>query len=83
MRSPFEEDQDAGQVARRLGFTITRRYNAIDVYDEKALAAAGFTVSKPKPDFGKIAEALHDGREVPGARFRSIEYVLRPVGGGE
>jgi hypothetical protein len=78
-RSPFAEDQAAHQVARSLGFTIARRYEAIDVYDEKALAEGGFLSKKPKPDFGRIAEALRSGHEVPGARFRTMEYVLRPA----
>lgn len=82
-RSPFAEDQAAHQVARSLGFELVRRYRAIDVYDEAALKAAGFTSTKPRPDFGRISEALDAGVEVPGARFRyCTEYVMRAIGGG-
>jgi hypothetical protein len=83
MMPPFEEDTHAHQVAKSLGFTLARRYQAIDVYDEAALKLAGWMITRPKPDFARIAEALRDGVEVPGARFRCMEYVLRPVGGVE
>jgi len=78
-RSPFLEDTQAHRLANALGFTLTRRYEAIDVYDPAALEAAGFMITKPKPDFAKIAQALREGRPVPGAQFRSMEYVLRPA----
>jgi len=77
-RSPFQEDTAAHRLAESMGFTLVRRYEAIDVFDPAALEAAGFTSSKPKPDFAKISKALHEGQEVPGAQFRTMEYVLRP-----
>lgn len=77
-RTPLAEDTAAHQVAAALGFQLVRRYQAIDVYDEKALEAAGFTSTKPKPDFARISKALNAGEAVEGARFRTMEYVLRP-----
>lgn len=77
-RTVFEEDVAAHQVAAALGFELQRRYRKIEITDEKAVAAAGFTSSKPKPDYGKISAALDAGCEVPGARFVTTEYVLRP-----
>ena len=77
-RSAFEEDTAAHRVAAALGFTLARRYQAIDIFDEAALKAAGWMITKPKPDFARIADALREGKEVPGARFRSMEYILRP-----
>jgi hypothetical protein len=82
-RTPFEEDTAAHQVARSLGFTLERKFRAIEITDEAALKAAGFTSSKPKPDYGAISKALDAGVPVPGARWRSMEYVLRPAGGGQ
>jgi hypothetical protein len=80
-RSPFAEDTAAHKVARSLGFDLVRKFRGIDVYDPAALKAAGFTISKPSPDYARIAQALDAGTAVPGARFRGTEYVLRPLGG--
>lgn len=77
-RTLFEEDTAAHKVAASLGFQLVRRYRAIDV-DETELPAE-FKSSKPKPDFAKISRALDEGREVPGARWRSMEFILRPQG---
>jgi len=76
-RSPFQEDTAAHKVAASLGFDLVRRYRAIDILDESALPAE-FKSAKPKPDFARISKALDEGREVPGARWRTMEYVLRP-----
>lgn len=81
-RTPFQEDTAAHKVAASLGFTLVRRYRAIDVYDADALSSAGYTVTKTAPDFGRISKALDAGERVEGARFRCTEYVLRPSGGG-
>lgn len=80
-RSAFAEDTAAHQCAAALGFQLTRRYRAIEVTDEAALQSAGFVTTKPRPDYARIARALDAGERVPGAEFRSREYVLRPAGG--
>lgn len=79
-RSPFEEDTAAHQLADRFGFRMVRRYRAIDVFDQRALAAAGYTAVKESPDFALISRALDEGLEVPGAGWRCTEYILRPRG---
>lgn len=77
--TPLQEDSAAHQMARSLGFELVRKYRAIEIVDEKAVAAAGFVSKKPKLDFGRIAEALDAGEPVPGARWRGMEFVLRSV----
>lgn len=78
-RSLFAEDTAAHQVAASLGFSLVRRYRAIEITDEKLVIAAGYAITKPKPDFAKIAAALDEGLFVPGAQWRGMEYVLRPA----
>ena len=74
----FEEDCHACRIARSLGFELVRR-RAIEITDEKALAAAGLT--RPRPDYRKISAALEAGEPVEGAKWRGVEYVLRPIDG--
>lgn len=76
-RTPLQEDTAAHKVAASLGFELVRRYRGIEVTDAKALEAAGFLASKPKLDFGRIAEALENGEPVPGAKWRGMEFVIR------
>lgn len=78
MRSPFSEDVAVHELAEHLGFEIVRSRRAIEVVDEKALIAAGFIAKKPKLDYPRIAHALESG-DLPGARWSSFEYVLRPA----
>jgi hypothetical protein len=81
--SPLEENSTAHRIAAASGFEYVREYRKIEVTDLAALKAAGFTVSKPKPDYARIVEALDEGREVPGCTLAGVEYVLRPRGGAE
>jgi hypothetical protein len=74
--APFEEDLAVCHLAESLGLELAR-YDAIEITDEKAIAAAGMTCQKP--DYSRIRKALRDGVEVPGARVRGVEYILRPV----
>lgn len=78
--SPFALDCAAVAIAERAGFRIERR-TSIDVTDLAALAAAGLTVNKEAPDYGRLRRLLADGVEVPGAQLAGIEYVLRPAAG--
>jgi len=74
-RSLLQEDSAAHQVAERLGFDLVRRFRSIDIYDEAAIKAGGFLISKPKPDYARIAKALDAGEEVAGARWKNgTEY---------
>jgi hypothetical protein len=77
LRTPFQEDTAAHQVAASLGFDLVRRYRSVEVLDEKSLIQDGFLADKPKLDFGRISAALDAGRHIA-ARFRETEYVLRP-----
>jgi hypothetical protein len=76
-RSPLSEDSAAHQVAESLGFEVVRSYRGIEIYDERALIAAGLTVTKPKLDYSRIGKMLEAGIPVEGARWRGFEYVLR------
>ncbi len=75
-RSPFRENADAHRVALAFGFKLVRAYPKIEIYDEKALIAAGLTVSKPKLDYARIGRLLDLGQIVEGARLSGFEYVL-------
>lgn len=77
-RSPLREDMDAHQVARILGFRVVCSRRKVEVYDEKAVIAAGLTLSKPRLDYTRIARCLELGQTVVGARLTGFEYVLRP-----
>jgi hypothetical protein len=74
--SPFLEDAAVCRLAENLGLVLSR-YDAIEITDEKAIAAAGMTCQKP--DYSRIRKALRDGVDVPGARVRGVEYILRPA----
>lgn len=82
-RSLFDEDVAAHKLAASLGFILERRYRRIEITDEQAVLAAGYGSAKPRPDFGRISQALDAGLSVEGARWRGMEYVLRPVGVAE
>jgi hypothetical protein len=82
-RTLFAEDSAAHQVAASLGFVLTRKFRGIEITDDAALKAAGFTSTRPKPDYAAISKALDAGKDVPGARWRGQEYLLRPAGGAE
>lgn len=71
---PFPEDSAVCRLAESLGLVLSR-YDAIEVTDLAALKAAGLMVSKP--DYGAIRKALRDGVEVPGAKLKGVEYILR------
>jgi hypothetical protein len=82
--TPLEENTAAHRIAIASGFEYVREYRRIEVTDLAALKAAGYTVSKPKPDYQRIVEALDEGREVPGCTLAGVEYVLRPrLAGGD
>lgn len=72
--APFEEDDAVCRVAESLGLELSR-YDAIEITDEAAIAAAGMTCQKP--DYSRIRKALRDGVDVPGVRVRGVEYILR------
>ena len=72
--APFPEDSAVCRLAESLGLVMSR-YEAIEVTDLAAIAAAGLMVSKP--DYPRIRKALRDGVLVPGANLRGVEYILR------
>lgn len=78
--SPLEENTAAWKVARAAHLEVVRTYRKITITDAAALKAAGYTTTKPKPDYARIVEALDAGLSVPGAELAGVEYVL---GGGE
>jgi hypothetical protein len=78
--TPFALDCAAVAIAERAGLRIERRMS-IEITDQAALAAAGLTVTKEAPDYGRLRRLLADGANVPGAQLAGVEYVLRPSGG--
>jgi hypothetical protein len=85
--SPLEENTAAWRIARAANLELCRTYRKVSITDPAALKAAGYTTSKPKPDYARIVEAIDAGLDVPGAELAGLEYVLRPrtllSGGGE
>lgn len=77
--TPFVEDSTVHELAETLGLEVVQSRQAVEIYDEDALVAAGYVTKKPKLDFGKIVRALQAGCQIDGARFKGIEYVLRPA----
>ena len=75
--TPLEENNAAHRIAHASGFEYVREYRKIEITDLAALKAAGYTVSKPKPDYARIVEALDAGRPVPGCTLAGVEYILR------
>src|ERR1044071_4801699 len=80
-RTPFAEDTAAHRFAAALGFELVRN-RPIDIYDENALAEAGWMVTRQAPNYAGIRKALQAGEIVQGARWRGVEYVLRSIEGG-
>ena len=74
MMPPYEEDFAVCCLAERLGFGLQRR-DRIEVVDEGLLKSAG--LMRLVPDYAAIRKALMDGREVPGAELKGVEYILR------
>jgi len=72
--SPFEEDAAVCALAEDLNLGLSR-YEAIEITDEAAIKEAG--LMKQSPDYAAIRRALNAGVEVPGARVRGVEYILR------
>jgi hypothetical protein len=72
--SPYTEDMAVCRLAASLGMEVNRR-DAIDITDEAAISAAGFT--RKTPDYPRIRRAIDDGATVPGAQAGGVEYVLR------
>ena len=75
--TPFSEDQMACYLADVLGLELVR-VDSIEITDEKAICEAG--LMRKSPDYPRIRKALKDGLEVPGARWRGVEYRLRRNG---
>jgi len=74
MMPPYAEDSAVCRAAEETGLQVSR-YEAVEITDEKAIAAAGMMIQKP--DYQRIRKALRDGSVIPGARIRGVEYILR------
>ena len=74
MNALFDEDAAVCKLAETLGLALSRM-DAIEITDERAIAAAG--LMRQTPDYPAIRKALNAGAMVEGARWKGVEYILR------
>jgi len=74
MPDPFLEDSEVCHLAEKYELSVSR-FESIEITDEKAIAGAG--LMHQTPDYSRIRKALQNGVDVPGARVRGVEYMLR------
>ncbi len=75
--SPLQEDTAVVMAAVSCGLEVVR-YDAVEITDTSAVAAAGMICKACKrPDYSRIRKALIGGTDVPGAKLQGVEYILK------